>query len=113
MKTDRGYQWRAGPCINSFTRDPITIFSFPSATVGTAYSVQIPDKSESGKYILYRSSALPAGLSLDRVSGMITGSPTRSGRFKVTLFYSHDPNVSQAKSSYTRIGEWLLVVSKK
>ncbi len=60
------------------------IVSYPqmSTQVGVGFQYQI---TASGTPTSYSSTALPAGLSLDPGTGLITGTPTESGHFEIEL----------------------------
>ncbi len=64
----------------------ITTTSIPGATAGAAYSQTITATGTGPvTFALASGSALPAGLTLDPVSGVISGSPTASGTFAFTV----------------------------
>ncbi len=57
-----------------------------SGTVGTAASVQISaSDSASGQTLAYTATGLPAGLSINSATGLITGTPTTAGTSTVTV----------------------------
>jgi non-reducing end alpha-L-arabinofuranosidase len=57
-----------------------------AATVGTAASLQIhASDSASGQTLSYSASGLPAGLSINSGTGLITGTPTTAGSSGVTV----------------------------
>jgi hypothetical protein len=57
-----------------------------SGTVGTAASLHIQaSDSASGQTLTYSASGLPAGLSINSSSGLISGTPTTSGSYSVTI----------------------------
>ncbi|WP_440709306.1 putative Ig domain-containing protein [Herbiconiux sp. YIM B11900] len=60
----------------------ITTSSLPAATVGTAYRFQI---TATGDNLRYSARGLPLGMNIDRVSGIIMGTPTSSGQFTVLV----------------------------
>lgn len=61
-----------------------TLTAFPQGIVGTAYAVTVTVTSGVGPFIL-GASDLPPGLSLNGLSGDITGTPSAAGTFFVTL----------------------------
>ncbi|WP_295841597.1 Ig domain-containing protein [uncultured Microbacterium sp.] len=64
----------------------ITTTSIPGATAGAAYSQTITATGTGPvTFALASGSALPAGLTLDPVSGVISGTPTASGAFAFTV----------------------------
>ena len=57
-----------------------------SGTVGTAASVQVrATDSASGQALTYSASGLPAGLSINSATGLISGTPTAAGTYNVTV----------------------------
>jgi hypothetical protein len=57
-----------------------------TGTVGTAASVQIhASDSASGQTLTYSATGLPAGLSINSSSGLISGTPTTAGTSSVTV----------------------------
>ena len=57
-----------------------------SGTVGTAASVQVhASDSASGQTLTYNATGLPAGLSINSATGLITGTPTTAGTSAVTV----------------------------
>jgi hypothetical protein len=57
-----------------------------TSTVGTAASLQVAaSDSASGQTLTYTASGLPAGLSINSTSGLITGTPTTAGTSTVTV----------------------------
>jgi hypothetical protein len=57
-----------------------------SSTAGTAASLQIPaSDSASGQTLSYSAAGLPAGLSINSSSGLISGTPTTAGTSSVTV----------------------------
>ncbi len=57
-----------------------------SLTVGTAASLQIrASDSASGQTLTYTATGLPAGLSINSATGLITGTPTTAGTSTVTV----------------------------
>jgi serine protease len=74
--------------ISSTTGNTVTVTSPGSqtGTVGTAVSLQIhATDSASGQTLTYSASGLPAGLSINSSSGLISGTPTTAGTSSVTV----------------------------
>ncbi|MEY9835677.1 discoidin domain-containing protein [Streptacidiphilus sp. EB103A] len=70
------------------TANTVTVTSpgSQSTTVGTAASVQVhATDSASGQTLTYAATGLPAGLSINATSGLISGTPTAAGTSNVTV----------------------------
>ncbi|MBI1761758.1 MAG: putative Ig domain-containing protein, partial [Acidobacteria bacterium] len=60
--------------------------SLPNGTVGTAYSQSLSASPAGGNYTYaVTSGALPAGLSLNPATGLLSGTPTANGTFNFTV----------------------------
>ncbi|MEV0381318.1 Ig domain-containing protein [Nonomuraea sp. NPDC050643] len=72
--------WRLNRNLTPFLKPSITTASLPQATPGTAYQQQLAAKGGVPFYDWQvTGGSLPAGLSLDRFTGAITGTPTSAG----------------------------------
>ena len=72
-----------------------------TGTVGTAVSLQISaTDSASGQTLTYSATGLPAGLSINSSSGLITGTPTTSGSNSVTVTAT-DTTGAHGSASFT------------
>ncbi|WP_051967686.1 putative Ig domain-containing protein [Kitasatospora mediocidica] len=56
-----------------------------SATVGTAASLQLAASDTAGGTLSWTASGLPAGLSVNSATGLISGTPTTAGSYNVTV----------------------------
>jgi subtilase family serine protease len=73
--------------VNSATGNTVTVTNPGSqtGTVGTAASLQIKaTDSASGQTLTYSATGLPAGLSINSSTGLITGTPTTAATYSVT-----------------------------
>ena len=76
-----------------------------TGTVGTAASLQISaSDSASGQTLTYSASGLPAGLSIDSSSGLISGTPTTAGTSSVTVTATDTTGASGSASFTWTIG---------
>ncbi len=72
-----------------------------SGTVGTATSLQITaTDSASGQTLTYSASGLPAGLSINSSSGLISGTPTTAATYSVTVTAT-DTTGASGSASFT------------
>jgi hypothetical protein len=72
-----------------------------SSTVGNAVSLQIQaSDSGSGQTLTYSASGLPAGLSINSSSGLISGTPTTAGTSSVTVT-AKDTTGASGSASFT------------
>jgi serine protease len=72
-----------------------------TGTVGTAVSLQISaSDSASGQTLTYSASGLPAGLSINSSSGLISGTPTTANTYSVTVTAT-DTTGAHGSASFT------------
>src|SRR5207237_4239759 len=70
-----------------------------TSTVGTAVSLQIhATDSASGQTLTYSATGLPAGLSINSSSGLISGTPTTANTYNVTVTVKDTTNASGSAS---------------
>jgi large repetitive protein len=72
--------------------------SLRPGTVGTSYSVAMTFNLSEPKAWSISAGALPPGLALDRVSGVISGRPTAAGAYSFTMLAVVDPKRSDTKA---------------
>ncbi|HEX3782073.1 MAG TPA: putative Ig domain-containing protein [Pseudonocardiaceae bacterium] len=85
--------------VNSATGNTVTVTSPGSqtSTVGTSASVQVTaSDSAAGQTLTYSASGLPAGLSINAGTGLISGTPTTAGSSTVTVTATDTTNASGA-----------------
>lgn len=61
------------------------VFSAPSGQVGVTYTSPAPAVTGASGNVGYAATGLPPGLRIDEVTGVISGTPTRSGSYTITL----------------------------
>ena len=72
-----------------------------TGTVGTAVSLQIhATDSASGQTLTYSATGLPAGLSINSASGLISGTPTTAATYSVTVT-AKDTTGASGSASFT------------
>jgi hypothetical protein len=89
--------------INSVTGNTVTVTNpgNQTGTVGTAVSLQIhATDSASGQTLTYSATGLPAGLSINSTSGLISGTPTTAGTSSVTVT-AKDTTGASGSASFT------------
>ncbi len=79
-----------------------------SGQVGVAFSYQI---TASNAALVYGASGLPAGLSLDDTTGILSGQPTAAGTFTVTLMATNSAGTGTASLTLTVAAQPLPVVT--
>jgi Zn-dependent metalloprotease len=65
-----------------------------TSTVGTAASLQIQATDPNGQTLTYSATGLPAGLSINASSGLISGTPTTAGTSSVTVTAKNTSNAT-------------------
>ncbi|HZE33489.1 MAG TPA: M4 family metallopeptidase [Actinoallomurus sp.] len=65
-----------------------------TSTVGTAASLQIHATDPAGQTLTYSATGLPAGLSINATSGLISGTPTTAGSSSVTVTAKNTSNAT-------------------
>jgi hypothetical protein len=86
---------------NSTTGNTVTLTNpgNQTTTVGTAVSLQIhATDSASGQTLTYSATGLPAGLSINSATGLISGTPTTAGTSSVTVTAKDTTNASGSAS---------------
>jgi subtilase family serine protease len=88
LGTPNGAPLAQAVCDGGTTTNTVTVTSpgNQTTTVGTAVSLQIyATDSASGQTLTYSATGLPAGLSINSSSGLISGTPTTAGTDSVTV----------------------------
>jgi serine protease len=89
------------PIVGGTTGNTVTVNNpgNQTGTVGTATSLQITaSDSASGQTLTYSATGLPAGLSINASSGLISGTPTTAGTYSVTVTAKDTTNASGSTS---------------
>jgi len=79
--------------ITAITTAPVVSTASPAGTVGTAFSYSISATNTPTSYAL-ASGTLPAGLTLNTTTGVITGTPTAAGSSSVTVTATNTIGIS-------------------
>ncbi|HNG34290.1 MAG TPA: putative Ig domain-containing protein, partial [Blastocatellia bacterium] len=82
----------------------ITPPTLSSATVGTAYNVQLtatPTLTVMPQWTLGPGGPLPPGLTLNQTTGSLSGTPTQAGTFMFSVKYGEPFNTCSATQNYT------------
>ena len=83
----------SGGCL--MTHSPILVTTPPRqiGAVGTPAQLQVSATNAlPGQSLTYTAANLPAGLTINSASGLISGTPTVAGRVTVTVTVAHAPN---------------------
>ncbi len=75
-----------------------------TGTVGTARSLQITATDSGGAALTYSATGLPAGLSINTSSGLISGTPTAAGSYSTTISASDSTGASGSANFAWTIG---------
>lgn len=76
--------------------------SLPNGTAGSPYNQTVSASGLSGSFTFaVTSGSLPAGLSLNPSTGVISGTPTTTGMFNFTITATHDASNCQGSRSYS------------
>lgn len=98
LHTVSDIQFGTGSGMNTVT---VTNPGSRTATVGTATSLQIvASDSASGQTLSYAATGLPAGLSINTSSGLISGTPSTAGTSSVKVTVT-DPTGASASTSFS------------
>ncbi len=87
----------ASLCADSIT---VTDPGPQSSAVGASVALRLSATDVPGSTLTYASAGLPAGLTLSRSTGVITGAPRRRGRFSVQVIVRDEENAS-ATATFT------------
>ncbi|MGJ5761162.1 M4 family metallopeptidase [Streptomyces galbus] len=75
-----------------------------SSTVGTAVSLKITASSTNGGSLTYAASGLPAGLSINSSTGVVSGTPTTAGTYSTTVTVTDSTGASGTASFTWTVG---------
>ncbi|MDH6576011.1 putative Ig domain-containing protein [Kitasatospora sp. MAP5-34] len=91
------FSWTVNPVASNVVT--VTNPGAQTGTVGTAASLQVSaSDSASGQTLSYSASGLPAGLSINSASGLISGTPTAAGTSTVSVTATDTTGVSGSAS---------------
>jgi YVTN family beta-propeller protein len=82
-----------------------------ASTVGTPVNLQLNATDPNGDVLGFGATGLPPGISLNGITGAITGSPTAAGTFNVVVAASDGVNSASASFTWTISGAPALVVT--
>ena len=75
----------------------ITTASLPNGILGVSYTVPLEADGDEVIYWVMTGGALPAGLSLNNLTGVISGTPTAGGNFSITVEAFNSAGISEEK----------------
>ncbi|WP_328306799.1 M4 family metallopeptidase [Streptomyces sp. NBC_00442] len=87
-----------GSCTSQPGAPSVTNPGSQSGTVGTAASLQIQASDPGGETLTYSATGLPAGLSINASTGLVTGTPTTAGTSSVTVTAKNTDNATGTAS---------------
>jgi len=90
----------------------LTTMSLPAAAVGVAYSATVAATGGEAPYAWSATGALPDGLTLNAMSGVISGTPTRTGSFDFTVLVRDRNNQSANRSFRIAVGSGLIITTE-
>ena len=100
----QSFVWTVSPGTNANTVT-VTTPANQTSTVGTAASLQIgATDSASGQSLAYTATGLPAGLSINSSTGLISGTPTTTGTSTVTVTATDSTGASGSTSFTWTVG---------
>ncbi len=99
------------PVLNTAVTPTLTSPGNRSTAAGTAVSLSLAAGDPNGDVLRYSASGLPAGLSIDSGSGLISGTPTAPGTYGVTLAVSDGYNSTSAAITWTITGTSTLTLA--
>ncbi|PJN01714.1 peptidase [Streptomyces sp. CB01201] len=87
-----------GSCNSQPGAPSVTSPGNQTGTVGTAASVQIQASDPGGKTLTYSATGLPAGLTINSSTGLVSGTPTTAGTYSVTVTAKNTDNATGSAS---------------
>ncbi len=90
----------------------LTTMILPAAAVGVAYSATVAATGGEAPYAWSATGALPDGLTLNAISGVISGTPTRTGSFDFTVLVRDRNNQSANRGFRIAVGPGLTITTE-